>query len=379
MYAWSLEVGNDAGWDAFVAGHPAGHFLQSAAWGRLRAEQGWEVRRIIVRKQSESGEHFSLGGEFASGGRLSSGSGYGSGFPGRETGGGIVAGAQILVQGRRGMRRAYLPRGPVARVEDPAWPALLDGLRRVSRDCVLLRVEPNWGDGEGGDRILEAAGLIESAPAQPPSTLRLDLGLAEDRLLAEMKQKWRYNIRLAERKGVQVGREGAKGAEVLARLIRETAERNGFAARTADYYRAVWRSFDDSNQARLYVARHEGAALAAILVIHHGDTATYLYGGSSELERQRMPNHALQWAAIRGALAEGLRHYDFWGIPDAIGQAMGRGEAPESVPEGADDLWGVWGFKRGFGGEVWRAAGAWDMVHAPLRYRLAMRLGSRGA
>jgi lipid II:glycine glycyltransferase (peptidoglycan interpeptide bridge formation enzyme) len=220
--------------------------------------------------------------------------------------------------------------------------------------------------------------LVSSVPAQPPSTLRLELGKGEERLLAEMKQKWRYNIRLAERKDVEVAREekGTEGADILARLIRETAERNGFAARTPDYYRAVWQVFDELDQARLYVARFKGQALGAMLVVHYGDTATYLYGGSSERERQRMPNHALQWAAIQGALAEGLEVYDFWGIPDAIGQAVGRGEAPESVEEGEGDLWGVWGFKRGFGGGIWRAAGAWDMVHAPLRYKLAMRLRS---
>lgn len=345
MHIWQIEKGpGDAAWDAFVAAHPRGHFLQSGAWARHRANDGWFARRCLVRDGEGSGT--------------------------------ILAGAQILIHGRPGLRRAYCPRGPVCEPGDPTWPALAAAMARATRGCVALRLEPHWPDEPATRGFLIQAGLREAAAIQPPSTLVLSLGRGEEALLAEMKQKWRYNLRLAERKGVTVRREGADALPTLEALIADTAARNGIGDRPAGYHASVWRAFEAASPgaARLYVARFEGLALAASLVVHFGRCATYLYGGSSERERQRMPNHALQWAAIREAESAGLAQYDFWGIPDALGVATVAGEALDAVPVRGDGLWGVWGFKRGFGGQVWRAVGAWDQVHAPLRYTLGSRL-----
>ena len=345
MHSWQIETGpGDAAWDAFVAAHPRGHFLQTGAWARHRAADGWLARRCLVRAGDGAGP--------------------------------IVAGAQILIHGRPGMRRAYCPRGPVCEPQDPAWPALAAALRTATRGCIALRLEPHWPDEPAARRFLTEVGLREAEAIQPPSTLRLTLGRGEEALLSEMKQKWRYNLRLAERKGVCVRLEGAEALPTLEALIAETAERNGIGARPEGYHASVWRAFEAAapGSARLYVARFEGRALAASLVIRFGRVATYLYGGSGEAERQRMPNHALQWAAIREAEAAGCHSYDFWGIPDALGRAAAAGEALDTVAPGSDGLWGVWGFKRGFGGQVWRAIGAWDRVDAPLRYALGSRL-----
>jgi len=334
----------DPDWDAFVAAHPHGHFLQSTAWGRLRAGQGWQVRRCLVH---------------AADGRL-------------------AAGAQALIQRRWGGAVAYVPRGPVCAPDDPAWPALLAALREGTRGCVAIRLEPHWADTAETRRWLAGRGLREADPVQPPSTIRLDLRVGPDALLAGMKQKWRYNVRLAERSGVEVSEGSAAAAdlEILEDLVHATAARQGFGSRPRGYYADVWRAFGPE-RARVYVARHAGTPLAVMLVIHFGDTATYLYGGSSGAEHQRMPNHLLQWAAIRDAAACGLRWYDFWGIPDAIGRAVTQGQRPEDVPAGEGDLWGVWGFKRGFGGEVWRAVGAWDDVRGRARYRVGRMLARR--
>lgn len=349
---WSSD---DAAWDAFVAGHPSGHCLQSSAWGRVRAAQGWEVRRVVV----DAGTTSAAGGDAA------------PGRPARAP----IAGAQLLVRRRLGGAVAYVPRGPVCAPLDPAWPALRAALRAVARDCVAVRVEPHWPDDPATREWLTDAGLRPADPVQPPSTVRVDLARGEDAILAGMKQKWRYNVRLAEKSGVVVTEGGAEDLDVLERLVHATAARQGIGSRPAGYHAAVWRAFNRPPRvpgvaAHVYVARWGDAPLAAILVVHFGDTATYLYGGSSGAERQRMPNHLLQWEALRRAAAAGLRWYDFWGIPDAIGRAAASGIAPDAVPAGAGDLWGVWGFKRGFGGSVWRSVGAWDDVLAPTRYAL---------
>jgi lipid II:glycine glycyltransferase (peptidoglycan interpeptide bridge formation enzyme) len=338
---------SDPAWDRLVSAHPNGHFLQSSAWGRLRVSQGWQLRRA-VQNGSKTMDEESL----------------------------PDIGAQILVQQRPFARFAYIPRGPVCAPDDPRLPDLIAAIDAATRDCLFVRIEPHWADEAASHQALAGLALRPAASVQPPSTLRLDLSLGPEALLKDMKQKWRYNVGLAARKDVVVREEGAAGAAVLETLVAETAQRNGFHARPQGYYRAVFESFRNgdatSGVAQLYVARYQETPLAATLVIHHGESATYLYGGSGAEERNRMPNHAIQWHAIEAAREAGLRWYDFWGIPDAIGKALAQGETLETVPEGEDGLWGVWGFKRGFGGEVWRAASAFDRVHAPLRYRLAI-------
>jgi lipid II:glycine glycyltransferase (peptidoglycan interpeptide bridge formation enzyme) len=328
-------------WDSFVAGHPCGHFLQSAAWGRLRASQGWQVAQALL--------------------------------PGPD--GEAVSGAQLLLRRTPLGALAYVPRGPVCHPADPSWPLLVARMaQQAGRSAIALRLEPHWPDTAETRAWLSAQGLREVAPVQPPSTLRLDLTLGTEALLAGMKQKWRYNVRVAERDGVTVREGGAPDLSTFGRLMAETALRDAFHARPADYYAAVWQALGPL--AHLYLAEWSGEVLAAILVVHFGATATYLYGASADRERQRMPNHLLQWVAIRRAQELGLASYDFWGIPDALGRAVSSGLALESVPLGHGELWGVWGFKRGFGGAVWRSVGAWDLPLAPRRYALARRLES---
>lgn len=337
-----LDHPPDDRWDAFVAGHPDGHFLQSSAWGRLRAGQGWRVERTAL----------------------------------VDAAGAIVAGAQVLVRRRLGGAVAYVPRGPVVDPGDAAWPALRDALRARHRPrAVALRLEPHWADMPEVRGALVDAGLRSAPALQPASTLVLDLSLGAEGLLAAMKPKCRYNIGLAARSGVTVTLGTGADLDVFEDLLHATAVRHAIAERPRGYHAAVVRAFGAA--ARLYLARADGRTLAAALVIHHGRTATYLYGASSDDGRQRMPGHAVQWAAISDALAVGLARYDFWGVPDAIGRAWADGGDPDAVPLGTGGLWGVWRFKRGFGGQVWRAVGAFDDVYAPLRYAVGARLAAR--
>ena len=184
------------------------------------------------------------------------------------------------------------------------------------------------------------------------NTVALDLQPSEETLLANMKQKTRYNIRLAERKGVVVRQGTAQDFELIAQMYETTAERNAFAIRPRAYYLDAWNAFYEAGMAQPFIAEYEGAPLGAAIVVAHGGRAIYMYGASTERERNRQPNYLLQWEAIRWAKERGCALYDFWGAPD---------EFVES-----DSLWGVWRFKSGFGADVVRHIGAWD--YAPRRF-----------
>jgi len=179
-----------------------------------------------------------------------------------------------------------------------------------------------------------------------------------------MKQKTRYNIRLAEKKGVTVRQGTAADIAPFIRLMRQTGERDGFGIHDAQYYRAAFELFAP-DQASLLVAEFEGRPLAGAMVFALGRTAAYFYGASSDEERPRMPAYAIQWAAMRWAKARGCATYDMWGIPDAPEDELEAG-----FTDRQDGLWPVYRFKRGFGGEVVRTVGAADRVYNPLLARL---------
>jgi lipid II:glycine glycyltransferase (peptidoglycan interpeptide bridge formation enzyme) len=144
---------------------------------------------------------------------------------------------------------------------------------------------------------------------------------------------------------------------------------------SAAYYARAVELFGPAGLATWLLAEYEGSVLAAIAVFALGRTAWYMWGASGEEGRNLMPNHALQWAAMRWARSRGCIVYDLWGIPDEVGENPNAFAEPESWGEGG--LWGVYRFKQGFGGRVVRYTGAWDL---PLSrpgyalYRLALRV-----
>ncbi len=340
---------DDAGWDAFVAGQPNGHLLQSSAWGRFKASAAWEAARVSV---GEAGA--------------------------------ALAGALILL--RRlplGQRLAYIPKGPVGRWADPAigaafWAELHREMRR--RGAFLLKAEPEELDGAPAAQALGRAGCVPSTQTvQPRSTVWLDVRGTDEALRARMKPKTRYNIGLAERKGIIVRQGGAEDLPAFGRLMAETGARDGFAVHGAAYYARAHQIFAPAGACALLLATFEERVIAGLMVFAQGPMAWYMYGASANAERQRMPNHALQWAAMCWARDKGCQMYDLWGIPDEVGQAPEQYE--ETVTERQDGLWGVYRFKQGFGGRVVRYVGAWDYVYSPARHRLyqwAMRARRSG-
>ena len=178
-----------------------------------------------------------------------------------------------------------------------------------------------------------------------------------------MKQKTRYNIRLAERKEIEVRRGTLEDIPVFNGLMQITGDRNEFGVHEPAYYRTAFQIFAPQHAA-LLLAEYKGRPLAGIMVFATGEKAAYLYGASSNEERQRMPTYLLQWEAMRWAKGQGCTEYDLWGVPDYPEETL---EA--EFTERNEDLWGVYRFKRGFGGRLRRTVGPADRVYNRLLYR----------
>ncbi|MCB8922336.1 MAG: peptidoglycan bridge formation glycyltransferase FemA/FemB family protein [Ardenticatenaceae bacterium] len=330
---------NDAEWDDFVAAHPHGSLLQTTAWARLKNNFGWSSQRIWLRQDGK-----------------------------------LQAGAQMLIKSAAfGLARiGYLPHGPLVNWQNAEQVRVLFhqlDLAAYQRRIGFVKLEPLlWQDecpAAQWQAICQEYDLQATADTiQPPRTMLLDLRPSLDTILAAMKQKTRYNIRLAERKEITVRQGTATDLPAFAQLMRLTGERDGFGVHATDYYKRAYEVFAPDDVA-LLLAEFEGRPLSAVMVFKNGPRAAYLYGASSNEERNRMPNYAVQWAAIQWAKERGCTSYDLWGIPDATPD-----ELEAQFSERSDGLWGVYRFKRGFGGDIRRTVGAVDRIYNPRTYKL---------
>lgn len=190
------------------------------------------------------------------------------------------------------------------------------------------------------------------ADVQPPDTVVVRLG-GDEEMLGRMHKKTRYNIRLAEKKGVTVERSGVEALGEWYALYRETADRDKISIHSEAYYRDL---FAHAPRLTLWLARWEGKLLAGNIVLVHGRQAVYLYGASSNEHRNLMAPYALQWAAMRDCRDQGAVEYDLFGIP------------PTDDP--SHPMHGLYRFKNGFGGDRVHRHGAWDTVYRPLVWTL---------
>jgi lipid II:glycine glycyltransferase (peptidoglycan interpeptide bridge formation enzyme) len=193
---------------------------------------------------------------------------------------------------------------------------------------------------------------------QPPDTVLLDISRSEDEILSGMKPKTRYNIKLSDKKGVIIRRSDERDLDSWYELYLETSKRDRIALHGKDYYRRLFtlaREYGEgAPDVRLYMASVEGRDIAGIVTLFTRGTAVYLYGASSNAERNRMPAYGLQWHAILDAKAAGCVTYDFFGIP------------PNDDPN--HPMHGLYRFKTGFGGSIVHRAGCWDYPLGPLPY-----------
>ena len=314
-----------AEWEQFTQTDPTMHILQTSAWGELKAGFGWSPRFL------------------------------------RED----MIGAMILFRKLPlGMSVAYIPHGPIGKGDWAKLWSAVDDLCQQEK-AVFLRVEPNlWEPAHDKTIDRQLPGFVSSSGTiQPPRTILIDLGASEEEILKRMKPKTRYNIRLAKRKGVEV----CQSAEVEAfhQMSLTTGVRDEFGVHSLAYYQRVYDLFSPFDVCVLLIAKYEGKPLAGIMVFAHGETAWYFYGASTNQERNRMPTYLLQWEAIRWAKQKGAKLYDMWGVPD-----FPEDELEAQFMNRSDGLWGVYRFKRGFGGKVSRTVGGWDRVYRPIPYKL---------
>lgn len=313
-------------WDRYLGAHPEAHLLQTSAWGELKAAHGWTPVRVL----SHTAENSAAQAE-------------------------AVCGAQVLFRrAPLGFTLAYIPRGPVGEDWNALWPEVDAACRR--RRAFLLKVEPDvW---EPGRVRLPPAFHPSRQTIQPPRTLVVDLSGGEEAVLGRMKQKARYNVRLALKRGIVV--RASADLEVFHRLMLSTSERDQFGVHTLEYYRRAYELFYPLGMCELLQAEYLEQPLAALMVFARGERAWYLYGASADEHRELMPTYLLQWEAMRWAQARGCRQYDLWGAPDETEDIL---EA--AFTERTEGLWGVYRFKRGFGGKLMRSVGTQDRVFMP--------------
>src|SRR5436305_1114007 len=323
-------------WNDFIASSSCCNITQSYEWGELAPYLEAQALRVGVIDDSGTGK--------------------------------LCAAMLILVSRAPVLNRTYFyaPRGPV--IADPASPAMTVLLNFVKaearrRHAFMLKVDPSVP----ADNVQWLSALQRHGFCTNPYATHvrhewvLDIRPDEKALLAAMKEKWRYNIRLASRKGITVRRgEGQADLDTFYRIYETTSERDQFFIHKKSFYEDFFRLCREEDRAALFLAEYEDQAIAGIIVITLGPWSWYMYGASSNEHRERMPNHLLQWTGMQWAKAKGCWYYNFRGIPDVL--------------EEGQELWGVYLFKRGFSGYPLRFLETHDLVYQPLTYQVYRKL-----
>jgi peptidoglycan pentaglycine glycine transferase (the first glycine) len=378
-------------WNSLISNLPNPHFLQTYEWGQVKAAYGWEPIYLVWDREARMKES-----------NLGSLAFYPS--------------AAAMVLKRRVLRNGfaarlsvlYSPKGPLLDwTNEPLRSHVLNDLQSFAKKqgAIFLKMDPDVVLGTGipssnedsidfhGRAILSLLKRkgweYASDQIQFKNTVLIDLTPTDDEMLARMKQKTRYNIRLAEKKGVALRVGTLEDLGMLYKMYAETSIRDGFVIRDEGYYQKVWMLFmtgmlsqshnspvfanagqssHEKTKPRSPIAHYEfpfaepliaevdGQPVAAIFVFYFAKRAYYVYGMSRDMHREKMPTYLLQWEAMKRAKANGCTLYDLWGAPDVFDET--------------DPMWGVYRFKEGLGGRVVRTLGAWDFAPSPLWYKM---------
>ena len=304
--------------------YPTPHLLQLPEWAELKSHFGWQSQVFNTQ----------------------------------------TATAQVLFRSLPlGYTIAYLPKGPVGSNWSSLWLHIDKECRK--RKSVFLQVEPDFSlplpieiETQFDQNFVQ-----KEQTFQPRRTVIISLNADEEELLAAMKQKTRYNIRLAAKKGVVV--RPTDDIRGFYEMMQTTGNRDGFAVHSLEYYQKAFDIFAPSGKCVLLAAYHEDTPLAYLMLFLSGTRSWYFYGASDNNQRNLMPTYLLQWEAMRWAKAHGAAEYDLWGIPDAT-----EDELEANFTNRSDGLWGVYRFKRGFGGQIVRSSPAFVKIYKPLLYKL---------
>ena len=320
--------------EAFMAAQENGHFLQSPRWAQVK--KSWRWMGVLAVEEDV-----------------------------------IVGAMSLLIRPLPlGFSVLYAPRGPACtRTDLPIMTVLLDGAREAARKNggILLHLDPDEPDtNEEFRKQMLLLGFSEQQSTafdniQPQYVFRLSLsGKTAEEIFENFSSKTRYNIRLAQRRGVELRRYSGDGfipAEALdafSRLMDETGLRDGFQVRNRVYFQNLLTAL--GSDAVLYLAVLEETPVAGSLAIFFGSKAWYLYGASSNAHRNVMPNYLLQWEMIQESLRRGCRLYDLRGV---------SGNLDESDP-----LYGLYRFKKGFSGQFTKFTGLFTYHYRPTLARV---------
>ncbi len=326
-----LEKNKHKQFEDFNKASLKGHFCQSEIWGGVKIE--WVREVVVVRDNS----------------------------------GAIIGGLALLVRKipMTGVSMLYAPRGPVCDTEDEGVIAeLLKGARAVAKkhNGYTIKLDPDVkSDNSRFIEIMKKNGFNLAAEGknfegiQPRYVFRLDVdGKTEEELMANFHDKWRYNIRLATRKGVEIKIAPREELKPFYDIMVETGMRDNFVTRPLSYFERMYDCMGE--HLRLYMAYHEGEPIAGTLAVQYGDKVWYLYGASSNKKRNLMPNYLLQWEMIRWSVETNCKTYDFRGV---------SGDISEDNP-----LYGLYRFKKGFGGDFTEFCGEFESVISPSKAKL---------
>lgn len=331
-------------WNNFVAHSSHFALMQSYGWGEVKEALGWKAIRIAVARQGQ-----------------------------------IIAGAQVLLRSLLGLAGfAYIPRGPLLDWQDSsAATVLLNEIHRVARqhNALFLRIEPPLLHSAEAHESLQRYGFQAAAQTnQPRSTLILNLEPDLETLFKNLPKRTRYHINSCQRKGVKVYQGGAADLPVFYELLRTTAERGGFTVRSAEYYEQEFAGLAQHNQTVLFLADYAGEPIAAEMPFVFGPHGAAFHGASSNEHRHLPVSDLLTWAGVQWAKEQGCQSYDLWGIPDEAGELAAAGQPIPKDKQGG--LWGVYYFKKGFGGDIIYYVGAYDYVYVRPAYIWATRMQS---
>jgi len=351
-------------WNEIVSKLPNPHFLQTYEWGQVKARYGWEPLYLLWDDQGKMKEERDIN-------RLSS-------FDFQPSAAALILKRQIIRNGFAArLSVLYSPKGPLLDwTNESLRNRVLDGLQAFAskKGAIFLKCDPDVvlgrGVPEGEDDARENSGQAvrselkrrgwgySSDQIQFKNTVLIDLHPYEEEMLARMKQKTRYNIRLAEKKGVSLRIGTLEDLPMLYKMYAETSVRDGFVIRDEGYYKTAWTLFMNSNEPTCepIVAEVDGEPVAAIFVFYFAGRAYYVYGMSRTAHREKMPTYLLQWEAMKRAKVRGCTTYDLWGAPEVFDES--------------DTMWGVYRFKAGLGGEVVRTLGAYDFAPSPFWYKM---------
>jgi len=367
-------------WNSIISSLPNPHFLQTYEWGQVKAKYGWSPLYAVWTK-----DQFSVTDDCSL-------------LTDDYVAAALILKRQILRNGFAArLSILYSPKGPLLDwTNESLRNRVFNDLQPYAkkRGAIFLKMDPDVVLGRGvpfsEDEVVDDNGQLvmkelmrrgwgyASDQIQFKNTVLIDLNPTEGEMLARMKQKTRYNIRLAEKKGVTIRVGTQADLPMLYKMYAETSVRDGFVIRDEGYYKTVWELFmaGTSSQfsnspissskspitnyqlplAEPLIAEVDNEPVAAIFVFYFAGRAYYVYGMSQDKHREKMPTYLLQWEAMKRAKARGCMVYDLWGAPDVFDES--------------DSMWGVYRFKEGLGGQVVRTLGAWDFAPSPLWYKM---------